>query len=1089
MRAKKLSVLLLFVLLLCSGVHIPLSAGQEAWWNQEWSYRQELILDSIITKKAAANQPVDMMVRFESPCWASNDTVYSVRVICHNNNEDFLLESQVYNLAYSDQTHISSCNLVFLIPPETDGIERYYVYYDDTPTPAPNYPDHVSIKDSSYFYEPVPGYPLESHFYEISQQGTIRYIVSQEGQFLWYSTAQYVTKLKEGTTEVIPKNGEAIASFEYAYYYGDAMWQYNSTSQHLLEKEILYDGNLMVCCKIRSGSSGGDLQTTAVYKYYYSPTLSERIQVHVVHEALKDCHVYPTANTDGSYASLQCGGIQSSSIAELNFGEISPYIHFYSEQNIVEQQKVDLHPEYTQENPVLWLFQTADDVDLGKNSWVSFDEGTSGSAHAILFGSPSVVKAGNDEQDGIQLKAYESNYPHLPGLEYTVAAIECNRNAYERNGSKRDLMIPKGFLAEFDAEFFSSPTGGYQSVEQEAEVFQVLVPMKPSITVENTYEANTSTNRFSLTVLVHNAPAFPLGAVWAAVTGRRFSYVTVEVYQYHALKSVGTAGRVPLRQATISEDASLREKIKAVVHMVDVRNLSFFKQVLFQQLEEGRYLIKIFRENSGIAQRRSFIGYALVNLSKDSRIPMFCRPQGSCQVTLINQRGQGVQNASVMFMQEGMIISQNHTNETGVALLTAPCNRKDHYQFTIVSQGFEVANESLRLRYRTSWFSLKKSITLNQYDWRVTLVDRWGLSPEINVTPRLTSAAMQIPTTLFANQETQNSFQFHNLPSATYLLQILYKSFLVEKEVPIPSDDESLVFPAEFPVVYHVFDMRGNGLSSEIVQMSRGGKSQEITCDGSLAVFSVPPGLYQVRVLSQGNVIGQRSLLVVGERTVDLITNQESVYPLVGLVIACILGVVGAGLGITKKEPVVIAVLFMLGILVISLMLPWWSLQGFSSDLETSSTLYLIPLNLVTMTSTASTIAGELSSFPEIFRTIMLIIPILTCIAGFLGLTTLFLQKKKRWMIFFFVGTVGILLCSLIVFIGAMSAFTEVGVGSFLGEGSLGVTVQGQENIMSVSCHWGPGIGFWLYLSSIIIFGFSVSITLYERRKKRNALL
>ena len=424
MVAKMIRVSLLIGVFLFSVVHLPVSAGQDDWWDDSWSFRQELSLDSVTSKESAANQPVDTTIRFESSCWAENETDHSVRVICQNNDDDLELESQLYALEYSDETHITSCNLVFLIPPQTDGTEKYYVYYDESPTTSPDYPDHVSIADSSYFYEPIPGYPLESHFYKITQQDTIRYVVAQEGQFLWYSTSQYVTKLQEGSTEVMPKNGETIASFDYSYYYGDEMWQFNSTSQKLITKEILCDGNLMVSCKILSRSNGDDLQTTAIYKYYYCPTSSERIQVHVVHETLKECQMYPDSNTDGTYASLQCGGIHSASIADLNFGEIYPYSHFYSEQNTVEEYKVDLHPEYTQENPVLWLIQTPDDVDMGKKPWVSFDEGTTGNVHALIFGSSSVVKAGRDERDGMQLKAYESNYPHFPGLDYAVAGIE-----------------------------------------------------------------------------------------------------------------------------------------------------------------------------------------------------------------------------------------------------------------------------------------------------------------------------------------------------------------------------------------------------------------------------------------------------------------------------------------------------------------------------------------------------------------------------------------------------------------------------------------------------------------------------------------
>ena len=87
------------------------------------------------------------------------------------------------------------------------------------------------------------------------------------------------------------------------------------------------------------------------------------------------------------------------------------------------------------------------------------------------------------------------------------------------------------------------------------------------------------------------------------------------------------------------------------------------------------------------------------------------------------------------------------------------------------------------------------------------------------------------------------------------------------------------------------------------------------------------------------------------------------------------------------------------------------------------------------------------------------------------------------------IGALAILLCSLVLFIGAMSAFTEVAIGSFIGDGTLDITVQGQDVVMPVSCHWGPGIGFWLYVVSALILGSSMIIVVYQRRKKRNGLL
>ena len=407
----------------------------------------------------------------------------------------------------------------------------------------------------------------------------------------------------------MPKNGEAIASFEYSYYYGDEMWQFNSTSQKLLAKEILCDGNLMVSCKILSRSLGDDLQTTAVYKYYYNPTSSERIQAHVTHETLKEYTVYPESNSDGTYASLQCGGIRSESIADLNFGEIYPFSHFYSEQNTVEEYRLDLHPEYTQENPVLWLIQTPDDVDLGKKPWVSFDEGTTGNVHALIFGSSSVVKAGIDERDGIQLKMYESNYPHFPGLDYAIAGFECTRNAYEKNVTGKDMVVPKGFTAEFDAEFFSSPTGGYPLVENETDIFQALLPMKPSAGDTKSSEENTSVDHFSLTVSVHDAPSFPLGSALSALTGKNFPYITVEVYRRQStdVRLVLLVG-FPSKNQSPRRNRPSKQKIQAIIHLVDLRNISLFKTVRFQQLEAGRYVIKVFKENPWIGHERRFIG-------------------------------------------------------------------------------------------------------------------------------------------------------------------------------------------------------------------------------------------------------------------------------------------------------------------------------------------------------------------------------------------------------------------------------------------------------------------------------------------------
>lgn len=1056
--------------------------AEDRWWNNQWSFRQELVIHFNTSSDLAAFQPVDTTIIFDNPCWARDELQHSIRVIYQADTE---LESQIYGLVHSDDSHITSCNLVFLTPKEVDKNGQYYVYYDESETTSPMYPDHVSIEDSSYFYEPISGYPLQSQYYKISQDESITYAVAQQGQFLWYSTSQYVTKLKEGSTEMMPKNGEAAASFDFTYYYNEEMWQYNSTSQQLVSKKILCDGNLMVSCEIVSRSTGDDLQTIAVYKYYYCPLEYKRIHAHITHLALKECVLYPPSNTDGTYGSLQCGGIHSASIPDLNFGTLYPYLHVFTEQNIVEEYRIDPNPEFIPEDPVIRLIKTTDDVDVGKNAWASFDEGTTGSVHALLFGSSSVVKAGEDERDGIQLKVYESDYPHLPGLEYDIAAFQFTRNAYEAGNTTKDMVIPKGFVASFDAEFFSSPAGGYPLVETEAEIFQALVKLKPASEANSSSENNRIQDRYSLTVYVHNAPSVPFGSAFSALTGRNFPYITVEVYREEELVSSGSAIRLPLNPLSSSEQSSFVQRFIAAAHLIDVRNFSLCKKIVFQQLDADRYLIKVFRDNSLLGSQRRYIGYTIIDLTTDTKIHTFCKRQGSCLISLVDQEGNGIDGASALLMHDGVVVSQN-TTINGHALLTAPCGFMQQYQLIILYRGFEVENESIRFGYVHSLVSLKKSLELRQDDWTLKLMDLWELPLEIEVTPQLTSEEMETPVVLFAEQQSNDLYHFTHIVPAEYQLQIQYKSFLVEKEIQIPSNDMTLIFPAMFPITFHVLDSRGMKIEDAIIQLSRGGKTVDLKSNVSGTMLSVPPGSYVVSVLSQGQIISQRSLNVVSERSVDLFTTQEPVFPLLVLVVAGIILLIGLVMSIMKKDPFYFLVVLVLGLSVVGIVSPWWALQGSSSDVQTSSVLYLIPLDLVTTTKTSQFIGGELAFFPDLFVNVMTILPVLATFCCFLILFSLVFKQvdKKKWHLFSLVCTLFILICSLVLFCIAMSAFTEVGVGSFLGQGIIDVSVQGEDTVTSMLCEWGPGIGFWLYGLSVCILLFTLIYVLIYNKKR-----
>jgi hypothetical protein len=296
-----------------------------------------------------------------------------------------------------------------------------------------------------------------------------------------------------------------------------------------------------------------------------------------------------------------------------------------------------------------------------------------------------------------------------------------------------------------------------------------------------------------------------------------------------------------------------------------------------------------------------------------------------------------------------------------------------------------------------------------------------------------------------------------------------------------------VVFPAEFPVSFRVLDSHGVSLDGVFIRLSRGGKTVDTLYNGSGSVISVPPGVYRVSVIHAGTVIGQRSLDVVGARSIDLITTHEPIFPLVVLLISIVLILCGLCWSVIRKDLVYVLVFLVVSVAIVSLVCPWWSLQGVSSGVQTSSALYLVPLDLVSMTSTSQVVAGELSFFPDVFVTVMAIVVGMMvlgwcCLGGGLVVKRFI---KKRWFMMLLAGVLVLLIGALVLFSLAMSAFTEVGVGSFLGNGTVDVSVQGQDSVVPVMCQWGPGLGFWLYLLSVMVLICTLVLVVYKMKNEK----
>jgi len=93
-------------------------------------FKQEIAIP--VDSTVARYQPVDVHISFNHPCWAKNESRHSVRV-CYNDGSGLTeIESQIYSLHFTDDSHIDSCNIVFILPGDANEsiilcILRYFL--------------------------------------------------------------------------------------------------------------------------------------------------------------------------------------------------------------------------------------------------------------------------------------------------------------------------------------------------------------------------------------------------------------------------------------------------------------------------------------------------------------------------------------------------------------------------------------------------------------------------------------------------------------------------------------------------------------------------------------------------------------------------------------------------------------------------------------------------------------------------------------------------------------------------------------------------------------------------------------------------
>jgi len=1073
-RQNYLTIIVLLIFICSTLCNNALSYDEiKATDINDLAYKQEISIPIDLTLEEAKNQPIDVRVNFDHSCWAKDETIHSVRIGYRDGSGITEIDSQIYDLKSTGDSHIDSCSIVFLIPEETDGKEKYYVFYDGSETDGPNYIDHITWDDLPYFYEPISGQKIDIQYFKIVEDDFIVFGICQEGEVLGNGVSNALVRIKPENKIFDTTTIDQLIPFYMSYTIDHEMEYTGSSWASSVSKSVMVDGNLMIRFRIEGISPEGTIKTDNIYTYYYSPSTTnpKRMFVDVYHEVLENVDIAGTQERDPTYASLATFKARSATIDKMNIGDILTSLHYYSEDDSIIEYSIPSDPDTEKAE---WILKASDDANLGKNAWVCMDDPTTGKVHALIFQSNEGFL--ENEYDGLEIKVSTKEHVKLPGLEADTGDVFATRNSYV-NGA-HNTKLDKGMIVDFSIEYINFLTEGYEAVDKEAQIFQKLDEDRPVLRGNESIEEEDDTEKYTLTATVHYAPSFPLGAMLSAVSGKNISFINAELYKSNSYTSSGSLGRLGLASMDLDfEGLSLVETISSVIGMFDWRNATIFKKIHFPDLEPGIYLVKIFRENPVIGKERKYIGFSTVELSGDTNVNINCLIEGKLEASISDQKDNSVENVRFSLLSDDVIISEELSDENGEVILPAPCYPLNPYKLQVVYDGFLVDENQMKFRLTNSIRSIQKSFDIELYDLELNIKDTLNLPPAVDVNPKLTSDDMLYETSISAEQIDSGKYKFTNLYPASYLLKMSYKSITLEKSITVNGDNKiDIDFPAEFDLKLSFVNSYGISINSGNILFNRDGEklSNEINSDGEVFI-TIPPGIYDMVVTVDDNEIAKQSIDVMGDKDIKILTSEGSFLHSIIMILGVLLLGFSIFLFIWKRNLKTCIHLIAIALIVIALVMPWWSLSGDNGSISTSTNTLLVPGHIVTLTSSHSVIGGEISSGSDeltMILELLSILLILSCLVVFLGI----IIKGKFEKISKILTIVGFIFMFLIIvlFLVTMSQVTKIGVGSFSGSGEIDVSLPGMQKSATILCGWGPASGFYLgIIATILIIGFT----------------
>lgn len=440
-----------------------------------------------------------------------------------------------------------------------------------------------------------------------------------------------------------------------------------------------------------------------------------------------------------------------------------------------------------------------------------------------------------------------------------------------------------------------------------------------------------------------------------------------------------------------------------------------------------------------------------MKLQVTKKINIYCKPEGKIKLSIFDKNNDGVENVKFSLQRNNIDISNEITDSNGTVLLKAPIDSTKKYTLKIFYQGFLVSEKQIKLGLINRFTTKKESFSIDHHELTVRVKDTWGFTPEVSLNPSLTSNEM-IESTLISPSLSNGEgvYTFSKIYPANYNLYMKYKSFDLENEVTIDSDKNiDLTFPAEFEINIDVMDSYGYTITDGEISVSRSSKTESASIDkNGKAKISVPPGRYEIEVFSENEKIAQQTVEITGNKKIDILSSLDSFLNTIVVYLGIILLVGSIIYTLWKKNFYFGLKLFVISLLIISIVSPWWILNGDNGTTETTTKTMLVPPKIITLSKSTDVLGGDVSQVPSEVTMILNLLSIFIIMISVIIFFTIFIKNRlKKTSKILSILSIIFLVLTLFLFYYVMSLLTEVGVGSFIGSGDLDVSLPGIADV------------------------------------------